>query len=456
MPVTRPQPAPATISSSQPALSSRRIVHTWWPLAASWLLMTAELPLMSAVIARLVRPEINLAAWGIDFALATILQAPTAMLLAASTALSKDTASYLKLRRFMLGIVALVTAIHALIAFTPLYYVVVGGWIGVPAEVLEPARFGLMIMTPWSAGTAYRRFQQGVLIRFGHSRVVVWGSILRVSVDTMGLAIGYLLGSVPGVIVATCAIIAGVLSEAVYAGLAVRPVRRGQLQQAPPVKPALTFGVFLNFYVPLALTAFLMLALQPLVSAALSRMPDPLQSLAVWPVVYGLLLMWQSVGLAYNEVVIALLDAPQAVPALRRFTAVLVAGASLLLLLLAATPLASWWFGRVAALPPELVPMARQGLWLALLLPAMRILQSWFQGVIVYSRATRSVTEAVVVFLLVTGIILWLGATFDVLTGLYVGLAAFVAGFVLQTAWLWRRSFPAIQAILKRDAAISN
>lgn len=448
MPVIR------TLSATQPALSGRRIIRTWWPLAASWLLMTAELPLMSAVIARLVQPEINLAAWGIAFALATILQAPTAMLLAASTALSKDYASYLKLRRFMLWTVGLVTGIHVLIAFTPLYYPVVGGLIGIPAEALEPARIGLMIMTPWSAGTAYRRFQQGVLIRFGHSHVVIWGSILRISVDSLGLAVGYLVGSVPGVIVATSAIIAGVLSEAAYAGLAVRPVRRGQLQQAPPVKPPLTFGVFLKFYIPLALTTFLTLAVQPLVSAALSRMPNPLQSLAVWPVIYGLLLMWQSVGLAYNEVVIALLDAPQAVPALRRFAAGLVAAASLLLLLMAATPLASFWFSRVAGLSPELVAMARQGLWLALLLPAMRILQSWFQGVIVYSRATRSVTEAVAVFLVVSGIILWLGATFDLITGLYVALVALVAGFVMQTLWLWRRSLPAVQAILRRDAAV--
>jgi hypothetical protein len=45
-------------------LSLRRIVRTWWPLAASWLLMSAELPLVSAVVARLAHPEIQLAAYG--------------------------------------------------------------------------------------------------------------------------------------------------------------------------------------------------------------------------------------------------------------------------------------------------------------------------------------------------------------------------------------------------------
>jgi len=39
-----------------------------------------------------------------------------------------------------------------------------------------------MIMTPWSAGTAYRRFQQGVLIRFDQAQAVIWGSLLRLSV----------------------------------------------------------------------------------------------------------------------------------------------------------------------------------------------------------------------------------------------------------------------------------
>jgi len=41
-----------------------RILKTWWPLAASWLLMGAELPALIAVVARLPDPAINLAAYG--------------------------------------------------------------------------------------------------------------------------------------------------------------------------------------------------------------------------------------------------------------------------------------------------------------------------------------------------------------------------------------------------------
>ena len=97
------------------------IFRTWWPLAASWMLMSLELPAVSAIIARLPYPTINLAAYGgIVFPISLIIEAPIIMLLAASTALSKDYASYQKLRRFMMLAGGSLTLLHILVAFTPL------------------------------------------------------------------------------------------------------------------------------------------------------------------------------------------------------------------------------------------------------------------------------------------------------------------------------------------------
>ena len=135
----------------------RRILHTWWPLAASWLFMATEGLMMNAIVARLAEPRINLAAWGgVVFPIALIVEAPIIMLLSASTALSRDWDSYVKLRRFMMWAGAILTALHALTAFTPFYYVVAAGWIGAPDEIVEPARWGLMIMTPWAWSIAWR------------------------------------------------------------------------------------------------------------------------------------------------------------------------------------------------------------------------------------------------------------------------------------------------------------
>ena len=113
--------------------------------------MGAELPALSAFVARLPNPAINLAAYGgIVFPLALIIESPVIMLLAASTALSKDEASYKLIRRFMMVSGAALTGLHILIAFTPLYYFVAERILGAPQVIVEPGRIGLMIMTPWT------------------------------------------------------------------------------------------------------------------------------------------------------------------------------------------------------------------------------------------------------------------------------------------------------------------
>lgn len=436
------------------SLTINRILSTWWPLAASWLLMAAELPAMSIVVARLADPKINLASFGsVVFPLALIIESPIIMLLSASTALSKDWTSYVKIRRFMMTTSALLTVLHALLAFTPLYYFVVIKILGAPAEVIEPARFGLMITTPWTWAIAYRRFNQGVLIRFGRSKVITIGTLIRLITDIVILTIGYLIASIPGVVVASTAIACGVVLEAVYVGLMVKPVLKNELKTAPPIAETLTLRSFLNFYTPLAMTSLLILLTPLIVSAALSRLPQSLDSMATWPVIIGLISMFRGLGMAFNEVVVASLDAPGSWYNLRRFTVFLLVGTSGLLVFIILTPLAKWWFVRVTALSPGLAQMALWGLWLTIPLPLFSSLQSWFQGALLYSRKTRAITESMAIYLVIFVILALSGVAWGGTIGLYVGLTILLFSTLAQTAWLWWRSRSILAQIRLRDEA---
>ncbi len=440
----------------QPPLALRRILKVWWPLAASWLLMGMELPVLSAFVARLAEPKINLAAYGgIVFPLALIIEAPVIMLLAASTALSKDWASYQKLRNYMLIAGGLLTGLHLLTALTPLYYLIAIDVLGAPSEIIEPARIGLLIMTPWTWTIAYRRLNQGVLIRFGHSNIIGVGTGVRLGMDLLVLFIGFSL-KLPGIVVATSAVAASVTSEAIFIGFRVQKVLRTELKPAPVIKPALTYRTFGAFYLPLVMTSLLTLLIQPMGSAALGRMPLALESLAVWPVVSGFIFMLRSVGVAFNEVVVALVDEPRSTTALRRFAGILAGLTTAIILLIAATPLSRLWLQDLSALTPDLFILARNGLWIGLLLPGLNALQSWYQGVLLNSGKTRGISEAVAVFLVVTGLILWGGVLWGEITGLYVGLIAFSAGMLFQTIWLWVRSRPAMHALCERDECLES
>jgi len=409
--------------------------------------MSLEGPAMVIVVARLAQPEVNLAAWGgVVFPLCLIVEAPIIMLLAASTALCKDWASFRRVYRFTMAAGASLTGVHALIAFTPLYYFIASTVIGVPTEVVGPARWGLMLMLPWTWAIAYRRFHQGVLIRFGHSGAVGIGTLVRLGTEVAMLTLGYLRKTIPGIVVAGAATACGVVGEAIYVGLRARPVVRDQVRWAAPAGPPPTLRSFLAFYVPLSLTSLLYMLSNPMASMALSRMPRALDSLAAWPAVSGLVFLLRSLGMAYNEVVVALLGEPHAIRELRRFTLGLTAATTMGLVLVTATPLSRIWFGPISGLSPALASLAQLGLWLALPMPGLNALQSWFQGAIVHSRRTRGITEATGTFLFFSLVVLGTGVLWKRMTGLYVGLASFSLGGTMQTLWLWFRSRPALAA----------
>jgi hypothetical protein len=156
---------------------------------------------------------------------------------------------------------------------------------------------------------------------------------------------------------------------------------------------------------------------------------------------------------SFSEVVIALLDEPRSFRPLRRFMAFLTIAVTLLLLIVVATPLALVWFETVSGLRTDLAVLSRRGLWLAVLMPAVAVLQSWYQGLIVHSRRTRGITEAVVIYLLSSGAVLFGGVLWGRVAGLYVGLTAVSLGRILQTVWLWYRSRSVMECMERRDGS---
>jgi hypothetical protein len=441
-----PRPAPPTpddppVTGVVPPLGTGHVAATWLPLAGSWLLMGLELPAVAAVMARLPHATVSLAAYGgVVFPLALLVESPILMLLTASTALARGPRSYAVVRRFMLLSAGGLTVLHFLLAFTPLFDWVAGALIGVPEPVREPARTGLRIMLPWTMAIAYRRTQQGVLIRFGQARAVTWGTLVRLATLASVLALGASLGTLPGIVVGTGAVASAVVAEALFAKLAVGPVRRGPLAGASATEPPLTLRAFARFYTPLALTPLLNFIAMPLAAAAMSRMPNALESLAVWPVLSGAVFTVRSTGFAYNEVVVALLDRPSPLPALRRFAWTLAIAATVVLAAGALTPLGRLWFERGSALPAGLAGLACTALLWLVPMGAVSVWQSFHQGILVHAHRTRAATEAMVLLLLATCAVLGVGVAWRSGAGLHFAALGMTLGGLAQVAWLAFRS----------------
>jgi hypothetical protein len=433
----------------EPELPARRILALWWPLALSWLLMGVELPLFTACVARMGEAKIQLAAYGsLVFPIALVIEAPIMMLLAAATALASDGESWGRVRRFMHKAGASLTALHALVAFSPLFDVLARHVFDVPHEVIEPARLGLRLMLPWTWSIAYRRTHQGLLIRFERGRPVVIGTCLRLVGNVLVYAGGFALlrrgVELPGIAVGTSAIACGVLSEALFVGWCTRRLLAERELPPRPAGVTLTRAAFLRFYVPLALTPLIALVTQPIGAAAMARMREPLDSLAAWPAVHGLFFLVRTGGFAFNEVVLSLLGRPGARQALVRFGLVLGGVSSVLPLAVSATPLADLWFGGVSGLPPELARLAAGAVAFGVPWPFAQAMQSWFQGALVHARRTRFVTEAMVVFFLAVTAVLAVGVRTDSWHGAHCAVFALTLASCIQTLWLALRARAAV------------
>ncbi|MCK5945164.1 MAG: hypothetical protein KAI24_24455, partial [Planctomycetes bacterium] len=65
---------------SPPPVTARRVLALWWPLAASWLLMGVEMPMLTVAMTRMPGGEPHLAALGaLVYPLSILIEAPIIM-----------------------------------------------------------------------------------------------------------------------------------------------------------------------------------------------------------------------------------------------------------------------------------------------------------------------------------------------------------------------------------------
>jgi len=379
--------------TAQP-LHNIKIFRFWLPLALAWLMMAVEGPLLAALIARMPEALFNLAAYGVAYAFALIAEAPVIMLLSASTALCRGAESYRRLRRFTLALSLGVTLLLLLLVLPGVFDFVGLYLLGLHPEVAGATRLAILFLLPWPGAIGLRRFYQGVLIADGRTRRVTMGTVLRmVSMAAAGLTLAA-SGGLPGAAAGSLALSCGVVAEA----LSIRRLASPSIQrllQIDDVDQAPSFREIWKFYLPLALTPFIALSIQPLIVFFLGRGMDPLQSLAVLPVLYGLTFVFRALGLSYQEVSISLLgDRLENRLALGRFAGGLAVAVGACLGLIAATPLAVIWLRDISGLSEELVRFARLPLLLMVPMPVLTVGLTWQRSLLVKVRKTGPVSTA--------------------------------------------------------------
>ncbi|MCK4536658.1 MAG: hypothetical protein KAT93_06570 [Desulfuromonadales bacterium] len=424
------------MNSASQQLTNKKILLFWMPLALTWLMMSVEGPLLAALIARLPEAVFNLAAYGVAYAFALIAEAPVIMLLSASTALCKGAESYRRLRRFTLVLSLGVTALLILIALPPVFDLIGIRLLGLPADVAEPTRLAIWFLLPWPGAIGLRRFYQGVLIVDGRTRRVTAGTLVRMcGMALTGLAAAG-SGLLPGAAAGSLALSCGVVAEVLITRRLARPSIKTLLQK-DDAEQAPSMAEIWHFYLPLALTPFIALSIQPIIIFFLGRGVDSLESLAVLPVLYGLTFIFRALGLSYQEVAIVLLgDRLENRRMVGRFALCLALVVGTCLGLIAMTPLAVLWLRDVAGLTVELVSFSRLPLMLMVPMPMLTVWITWQRSLLMTTKKTGPVSVATSIEAAAICLFLAVLIPMTSLPGILLAAIALVTGRLLAIIYL--------------------
>lgn len=415
------------------------VIFTFWlPLASTWFMMALEGPFLSAIIARLNEPKFNLAAYGVAFSLAILIESPVIMLMSASTALVKDWLSYKKLFMFTLYLNIIITVGMLILAIPQVFFLIADTIIGLPKEVSHLTYYSILFLIPWPAAIGFRRFYQGVLIYHKQTRKVAYGTIIRLASMALTALLIYKYMDLQGAYVGAIALSVGVCAEAFAIRIMVHKVlAKLKATAVPQIQDVLRYRQIISFYTPLALTSMLSLGAHPIITFFVGKSSMALESLAVIPVIGSFLFLFRSLGLSYQEVVIALIgESVQKLASIKRFALLLGSMLFLSFLVISFTPLIHIWYHTISGLTTELTAFAIPATTILFLMPFLEVWLSLQRGLQVNGRKTQPIIIATAIELIGIIVALYICITIFDMVGAIAASLALVIGRILTNTYL--------------------
>ncbi len=416
---------------TQNKLTYKTIFKFWVPLAATWLMMSVEGPFLAAVIARMIEPKFNLAAYGVAFSFALMIEAPVIMFMSASTALVKNRQSFFKMRNFVYSVNSVVTLLMLVFIVPVIFDFFALGIIELPQHVADLTYKAMIILLPWPATIGYRRFYQGILIRNNLTRRVAYGTAVRLSSMGLTALVLYFFSNFDGVMVGASALSVGVTCEAIASKFMAWKIVK-ELKKEKPDKTEnenLTYKGIYYFYYPLALTSIITLAVQPLVTFFIGQSRHPIESLAVLPVVTSFVFIFRSLGLSFHEVSVALLsEYKNSFSILKKYASILGSITVITLAVIALTPLSEYWFNIVSGLNLELTQFAKIPLMIMILMPGFAVMINFQRAVLVETRYTKPITWATITEVAGILLVLFISIKYFNAVGAVAATLAFMIG----------------------------
>ncbi|MGI6523776.1 MAG: hypothetical protein ACOX2O_00550 [Bdellovibrionota bacterium] len=408
-------------------ISQKQLFWLWLPLVATWALIGLELPMAHIMLTRLPNVEENLAALGVAFSIFIIVESPIFSMMSAATVLVSDKKAYYKLRNFNFCLGATLSFFLTLLLIPSVFKFLTTTILALPEDILHNVWWALLLYVPCPFFVGYRRFYQGILVRSGMNSRVGIGTMARVFVSIGSMLLLATCGF-PGAIVGVGGCVSGMLFEAGISRYMVRPALK-KLLADPASENTLTYPYIAKFYVPLALASIMGTAITPVLVFFLARGSFPVESLAVYPVLSGIINFSASAIIGLHDLMLGTLgDKYENLLQLKIFTKRVAFTLIAILSILLFTPLKLLLFGVIYGLPENLIHFATDAAIFIVLFLITDVYAFYVRAVLIRARKTAIVTFSSVMFLLSVFVLMMLLIDHTSIYGATAAVIALVIG----------------------------
>lgn len=371
--------------------SYRQIAAFFLPLALTSLIMSLSHTVVNAGVARTPEPEIALAAYALARSIVRIIENPMFMVRQTVVSLTRDYHSFLRIKRFMYIMAWAISAVLALLAFTPLGYYGFRNIIGASPEVARQSHLALMVLFVMPLTTVWRNIYHGVAIVCRQTILVPKTSILRLIIMSAIIFTLAYTTELPGALSASIAFIGAFGIEACVMRWRARPLledtRYIPLDNQGKI---LTSRHIFLFFFPLIITTAMTTAFGPMINIGLARSLRPEIALAAYSVGHALsrifiapLNMLHQATLAFVK-----LDAPGTFRVTGKFVMFLALLASGLLGTIGFSPVGTWLLETVVGVSDEVTHSARLVLQVMALMPLALGWREYLWGILMQQQKT--------------------------------------------------------------------
>lgn len=396
--------------------------------------MAFEGPYIAAIIGRLPDVKVNLAGYGIAYSVGLLVESPIIMLMSASTAMVKSRQSYIKLRNFSFFLIIILTLLILVILMKPVYHFIFVERLKLDERLQDVVYYAIAGLIPWSGAIGYRRFYQGIIIKYGKTRLVALGTFTRMSTIIVLALILKHFTSINSALLGTLTLSGAVIIEAIVTRIfAISPVKK---VLGVEEKEELSYYDIVKFYFPMAMTPLIALAVPPLTTFALLKGKNPVESAAIMPVLNSLTFVFRAVGLSFQEVSIALMDKDfKNFVKIRNFMRGLFIFNVLGYGSISFTSLSDYYFIKISGMTKELADMAKIPARILTFIPPFSALLAFQRAVIVKKGVTIHMTIATGIEVLATVSLLFLIPFVDI-PSIIIAASALLIGRVLSNTYL--------------------